>query len=51
MIVRNDMNKILIYAHYNKNTKLAEHVAYQLQQMKPLFKKAMLLSNSELGKK
>lgn len=44
------MNRILLYIHYNKFDEVSEHVLYQLEQIKPLFSRVILLSNSHLEK-
>lgn len=43
------MNRVLLYVHFNKYDVLAEHVTYQLQQLKPLFNKVVLITNSKLS--
>lgn len=40
------MKRILLYVHYNKNRDLSEHVIYQLEKIRPLFKKVVFISNS-----
>lgn len=35
--------------HFNKYGELAEHIVHQLQQLKPLFTKVVLITNSELS--
>lgn len=42
-------NKILLYIHYNKYNSVADHVIYQLEQLKPLFKKMVFITNSKVG--
>ncbi len=42
--------RILIYVHYNKDNNLSEHVLYQLQKIKPYYRKVIVLSNSKLAK-
>ena len=44
------MNRILLYIHYNKFDEMSEHVLYQLEKIKPLFSRVILLSNSHLEK-
>ena len=44
------MNRILLYIHYNKFDEVSEHVLYQLEQIKPLFSRVILISNSRLEK-
>lgn len=44
------MNRILLYIHYNKSDELSGHVLYQLEQIKPLFSRVILISNSHLEK-
>lgn len=44
------MNRILLYIHYNKFDEVSEHVLYQLEQIKPLFFRVILISNSRLEK-
>ena len=44
------MNRILVYIHYNKFDEVSEHVLYQLEQIKPLFSRVILISNSRLEK-
>lgn len=42
------MNRILLYIHYNKLDEMSDHVLYQLEQIKPLFSRIILISNSYL---
>lgn len=44
------MNRILLYIHYNKFDEVSDHVLYQLEQIKPLFSRVILISNSHLEK-
>lgn len=44
------MNRILLYIHYNKFDEVSEHVLYQLEKIKPLFSRVILISNSHLEK-
>lgn len=43
------MNRLLLYVHYNKYNKISEHVFYQLNKMRPLFSKVIVISNSKLN--
>lgn len=40
--------RILFYVHFNKHNKVEDYVIYQLQQMRPIFDKVILLSNSKV---
>ncbi|MCL1877058.1 rhamnan synthesis F family protein [Candidatus Saccharibacteria bacterium] len=40
---------ILFYVHFNKYNKVDDYVVYQLQQMKPIFDKVVLISNSKVA--
>lgn len=42
------MKRLLLYAHYNKYDELSGHVLYQLEQLRPLFSKLIVISNSQL---
>lgn len=42
------MKRLLIYVHYNKNGEMSPHVRYQLQELRPLFTKVLVVSNSPL---
>ena len=44
------MNRILLYIHYNKFDEMSDHVLYQLEKIKPLFSRVILISNSRLEK-
>jgi rhamnosyltransferase len=44
------MKRALLYVHFNKYDELAEHVVYQLRQMKPLFDKVIFITNSSISK-
>jgi len=44
------MNRILLYIHYNKFDEVSEHVLYQLEKIKPLFSRVILIANSHLEK-
>lgn len=44
------MNRILLYIHYNKSDELSGHVIYQLEQIRALFSRVILISNSHLDK-
>ena len=44
------MNRILLYIHYNKFDEMSDHVLYQLEKIKPLFSRVILISNSHLEK-
>lgn len=43
------MRRILFYVHFNKYNQLSEHVVFQLNEMKPIFEKIVLVSNSLLS--
>ncbi|QPS70937.1 rhamnan synthesis F family protein [Lactococcus garvieae] len=43
------MKRLLLYVHYNRYDKISGHVLYQLKQMRPLFEKVVLISNSQLS--
>ena len=43
------MERILLYVHFNKCNHISGHVFYQLEQLKPLFSKILLISNSSLS--
>ena len=43
------MKRLLLYVHYNRYNKISDHVLYQLKQMRPLFEKVVLISNSQLS--
>lgn len=40
------MERILLYVHFNKYKRVSNHVFYQLEQLKPLFSKILIISNS-----
>src|SRR5574341_158999 len=40
------MNRLLLYVHFNKFGTVNDHVIFQLQKMRPLFSKVIVLSNS-----
>ena len=42
------MKRLLLYVHYNKYDELSGHVLYQLEQLRPLFSKLIVISNSRL---
>ncbi|WP_303977075.1 rhamnan synthesis F family protein [Streptococcus danieliae] len=42
------MKRLLIYVHYNKNQEVSPHVLYQLKEMRPLFSRVLVVSNSPL---
>lgn len=42
------MKRLLIYVHFNKYSKVSNHVYYQLEKMRPIFSKVIFLSNSPL---
>lgn len=42
------MKRLLLYVHYNKYNELSGHVLYQLEQLRPLFSKLIVISNSQL---
>jgi len=42
-------NDILFYVHYNKNSDFHSHVIYQLEKLRPIFKRIVLVSNSQLS--
>jgi rhamnosyltransferase len=41
--------RILLYVHFNKNNNVDDYVVYQLQQMKPIFDKVIIISNSQVN--
>lgn len=43
------MNRLLLYVHFNKYGQISEHVKYQLEKLRPLFSKVVLISNSPLS--
>ena len=43
------MNRLLLYVHFNKYNELSGHVLYQLEHMRPLFSRIVLISNSTLS--
>lgn len=43
------MRRILFYVHFNRYDQLSDHVVYQLTEMKQLFEKIVLISNSKLS--
>ena len=44
------MKRLLLYVHYNKFNQISEHVLYQLEKMRPLFRKVIFISNSKISK-
>lgn len=42
------MKRLLLYVHFNKYNQFSEHVYYQLERMRPLFERVVLISNSQL---
>lgn len=44
------MKRLLVYVHFNKYDDLSAHVLYQLEQLRPLFSRVIVLSNSRLSK-
>ena len=42
------MKRLLLYVHYNKYDELSGHVLYQLEQLRLLFSKLIVISNSQL---
>lgn len=42
------MNRLLLYVHFNKFNQVSSHVLYQLEKLRPLFTKVVLISNSDL---
>jgi len=42
-------NRVLFYAHFNKFGRVEEYVCYQLEQMRRIFDKIVLVSNSPLS--
>lgn len=42
------MNRLLFYVHFNRENKLSQHVIYQLQALRPIYSKIVLISNSKL---
>lgn len=45
------MKRVLLYVHFNKYNRVSSHVYYQLNQMRPLFSKVILISNSNLSER
>lgn len=45
------MNRLLLYVHFNKYNALSGHVLYQLEHMRPLFSRVVVISNSTLSKR
>lgn len=43
-----EMNRLLLYVHFNKFGYISPHVLFQLDQMRPLYSKVLLISNSPL---
>ncbi len=43
------IRRILFYVHFNKYNKLSDHVVFQLNEMRPLFEKIIVVSNSQLS--
>lgn len=43
------MNRLLVYVHFNPHDRLSDHVVYQLSQIRLLFSKVIVISNSHLG--
>ncbi|NEH54072.1 alpha-L-Rha alpha-1,3-L-rhamnosyltransferase, partial [Rhizobium leguminosarum] len=43
------MNRLLLYVHFNKHGQISEHVNYQLEKLRPLFSRVVLISNSPLS--
>jgi rhamnosyltransferase len=43
------MNNILFYVHYNKNSDLHTHVAFQMGKLRPIYKRIVFVSNSPLS--
>ena len=35
------MERLLLYVHFNKFNQISEHVLYQLEKMRPLFRKVI----------
>lgn len=45
----NSRSSVLFYAHYNKFDRVEDYVIYQLQQMRPIFDKIVLISNTPVS--
>ncbi|MGT2926219.1 rhamnan synthesis F family protein [Streptococcus cuniculipharyngis] len=45
------MKRVLLYVHFNKYNRVSSHVYYQLTQLRPLFSKILVISNSEVSQK
>jgi len=43
------MERLLLYVHFNKFNQISEHVLYQLEKMRPLFRKVIFISNSKIS--
>lgn len=43
------MNNILFYVHYNRNSDLHAHVAFQVRKLRPIYKRIVFVSNSPLS--
>lgn len=43
------MERLLLYVHFNKYNNVSEHVLYQLKKIRPLFKRVVFISNSEIS--
>ncbi len=43
------MNRLMIFAHYNRHNDLADYVIYILKKLQPYYSKIILVSNSFLG--
>ena len=42
------MNRLLLYVHFNKEDSLSTHVIFQLQALRTIYSKIILISNSHL---
>ena len=44
------MNRLLLYVHFNKEDSLSTHVIFQLQALRTIYSKIILISNSHLDR-
>ena len=44
----NNMQRLLLYVHYNKFNFISGHVLYQLENIRPLYSRVVFISNSQL---
>jgi len=42
------MNRLLLFVHYNKYNLVSDYIFYILKEMKPLFKRVIFISNSQI---